>query len=154
MEIVEQPVPDRVKKVLCIEDEFFISELYERALKKAGYDVTTALNGSDGLEIARAGSYDIVLLDLMVPGMDGMEILRALRDPQASPGFRSKIIITTNLEQDDATRSEVERQADGYLIKASITPKELVAYLSKINDVQLDKTPEQAQLPEQNVTQA
>ncbi len=132
MEIIEQHEPARVKKILCIEDEFFISELYERALKKAGYDVTSALNGADGLEIAKTGSYDIILLDLMVPGMNGMEILRILRDPEKTPGFHSRIIITTNLEQDDATRAEVEAQADGYLIKAAITPKELVAFLDKL----------------------
>lgn len=127
-----EPTTTPPKKILCIEDEYFISELYERALKKAGYDVTTALNGADGLEIARTGSYDIVLLDLMVPGMDGMEILRNLRDPEQTPGFRSKIIITTNLEQDDETRAEVEAQADGYLIKAAITPNELVSFLNKL----------------------
>lgn len=132
VEIIEQPTPTRQKRVLCIEDEYFISELYERALKKAGYDVTTALNGDDGLEIAQTNSYDIVLLDLMVPGMTGIDILRALRDPAKSPGFQSKIIITTNLEQAEETRAEVEAQADGYLIKAAITPKELVAFLDKL----------------------
>lgn len=120
------------KRVLCIEDEFFISELYERALRNAGYMATTVLNGSDGLQLAQTGHYDVVLLDLMVPGVTGMEILRTLRDTSLTPGFSSKIIITTNLDQDDETRAEVEQQADGYLIKAAITPKELVAFLDKL----------------------
>lgn len=132
VEIVETPEPTRVRRILCIEDEYFISELYERALKKAGYDVTTALNGSDGLEIAQTNGYDVVLLDLMVPGMHGIEILRTLRDPKKSPGFSSRIIITTNLDQDEETRKEVESQADGYLIKAAITPKELVQYINQL----------------------
>lgn len=132
VEIVEALEPTRQKRILCIEDEYFISELYERALRKAGYDVTTALNGMDGLEIAQTNSYDVVLLDLMVPGMTGMEILRALRDPKKSPGFSSRIIITTNLDQDETTRAEVEKQADGYLIKAAITPKELVSFIDKL----------------------
>lgn len=132
VEVVEQQESAKVTKVLCIEDEFFISELYERALKKAGYEVTTALNGNDGLEIAKTGGYDIILLDLMVPGIDGMEVLRRLRDPSLTPAVGSKIIITTNLEQDENTRAEVEAQADGYLIKAAITPKELVAFLDKL----------------------
>ena len=121
------------KRVLCIEDEFFISELYERALRNAGYQATTVLNGSDGVQLAQTGSYDIVLLDLMVPGTTGIEILRTLRDPNLTPGFKSKIIITTNLDQDDETRAEVEQQADGYIIKAAITPKELVAFLDKLD---------------------
>ncbi len=122
----------KTKNILCIEDEFFISELYERALKKAGYNITTVLNGTDGLQVAQTNNYDLILLDLMVPGTMGMEILRTLRDPAKSPGFNSKIVITTNLDQDDKTRAELENQADGYLIKAAITPKELVEFVSKI----------------------
>lgn len=124
---------EKKPKILCIEDEFFISELYERALRKAGYDVTTTLNGSDGLQVAQTDHYDIVLLDLMVPGLTGMEILRELRDQTKSPNFRGKIIITTNLDQDENTRAEVESQADGYLIKAAITPKELVSFLDQLS---------------------
>lgn len=117
---------------MCIEDEFFISELYERALKKSGHQVTTALNGQDGLQIAQTNNYDIVLLDLMVPGMTGMEILRILKDPNQSPGFNSKVIITTNLDQNDETRAELEAQADAYIVKATITPKELASFIDKV----------------------
>lgn len=123
--------PITPKNILCIEDEFFISELYERALKKSGHKVTTALNGQDGLEIAQTNGYDIILLDLMVPGMTGMEILRVLRDPSKSPGFHGKIIITTNLDQNDEMRAELEKQADGYIVKAAITPKELAQFVSE-----------------------
>lgn len=120
-------------KILCIEDEFFISELYTRALKKAGYDVTAALNGVDGLQLAQTDQYDIILLDLMVPDMTGMDILRVLRDEKKTPHLHGKIIITTNLVQDDDARKEIESQADGYVIKADVTPKELVNYLSQID---------------------
>src|SRR5690606_16790928 len=135
VEIIEQPEPTRTKKVLCIEDEFFISELYERALKKAGYHVTTALNGSDGLEIAKTGGYDFVLLDLVVPGMQGVEILRELRDPAKSYGFSRKLILSSRLEQDENSPAEVEAQADGYVNNAASTPKELVTFLGKTQDV-------------------
>ena len=133
--MINQTPPDQTitpKRVLCIEDEFFIGELYERALRKAGYEVATVLNGVDGLQVAQTNQYDVVLLDLMVPGMTGIEILRMLRDPKVSPGFKSKIVITTNLDQEDSTRAEIETQADGYLIKANITPKELVAFVNKL----------------------
>lgn len=121
------------RKVLCIEDEFFISELYQRALDRAGYSTTVVLNGTDGLQLAQTNKYDIVLLDLMVPGLTGMEILHSLKDPELSPGFSSKIVITTNLDQDEQTKAEVEHIADGYIIKAAITPKELVAFLDKFD---------------------
>ncbi len=130
--MTETPQKAAGKKVLCIEDEYFIGELYERALRKAGYSATVVLNGTDGLQVAQTNEYDIILLDLMIPGLTGMEVLRALRDPNTSANFKSKIIITTNLDQDDKTKTEVESRADGYLIKAAITPKELVAYLDKL----------------------
>jgi len=132
--IPQPPAPQAPSalKVLCVEDEYFISELYDRALRKAGYDVTNALNGTDGLKLAQTNTYDIILLDLMVPGLTGMEILRILRDTTQTPELKSKIIITTNLVQDDAARKEIESHADGYIIKADITPRELVTFLQKL----------------------
>lgn len=120
------------KKVLCVEDEHFISELYVRALTKAGYEVTVEVDGQRGLELAQSNQFDIVLLDLMVPTITGIEVLRHLRNKSETPTLRSKIIITTNLEQRDDIRADIESQADGYLVKAEITPRELVDFLSTI----------------------
>lgn len=125
-------MPDTQKKILCIEDELFISELYSRALIKAGYDVTVEFDGKKGLAAAQTDQYDIILLDLMVPNMTGTEILRVLRDPAQTPKLHAKIIITTNLEQREETRAEIEQQADGYLVKAEMTPSELVNILATI----------------------
>jgi CheY-like chemotaxis protein len=124
--------PGTGKKVLCIEDEHFISELYERALKKDGYAVTTIVDGKAGLEAALTDTYDIILLDLMVPTMTGIEVLHNLRGTDQPPKIHSKIIITTNLEQRDDIRANIERHADGYLVKAEITPHELVNFLNSI----------------------
>jgi DNA-binding response OmpR family regulator len=118
--------------ILCIEDEFFISELYARALNKAGYETTVSMNGDDGLQLAKTNTYDIILLDLMIPGKYGVDILRELRDTARTPHLKSKIIITTNLDVDEATRAELEKLADGYIVKADITPKELVGMLQTI----------------------
>src|SRR3982751_171040 len=114
------------RTVLCIEDEHFISELYARALTKAGYQVTVIADGAEALVAAQTNKYDIILLDLMVPNLTGIEILRALRDPARVPPLRSKIIITTNLEQREDVRADIEKQADGYVVKAELTPHELV----------------------------
>lgn len=128
----ENNTPSNGLHVLCVEDEFFISELYDRALRKAGYEVTTALNGNDGLKLAQTDKYDIILLDLMVPGVSGMDILKTLRNPVETPHLHSRIVITTNLVQDDVVRQQIESQADGYIIKADITPNELVKFLEKL----------------------
>lgn len=120
------------KKVLCIEDEHFIGELYDRALSKAGYQTTLAIDGAEGLKLAQTDEFDIILLDLMVPNVTGIEILRALRDPAQTPHLKAKIIITTNLEQRDDVRADIEKQADGYVVKAELTPHEMVAVLDNL----------------------
>lgn len=126
-------VPASPKKVLCVEDEHFISELYARALTKAGYQVDVELDGRKGLAKAQSDAYDIILLDLMVPSMTGIEVLRTLRDPRLTPKLHARVIVTTNLEQRDDIRDDIEAQADGYLVKAEITPRELVEFLSRLN---------------------
>ncbi len=121
------------KKILCIEDELFIGELYSRALQKAGYEVTVELDGQKGLELAQTNRFDIILLDLMIPTITGIDVLRQLRDPAKTPKLKAKIIITTNLEQRDEIKADIESQADGYIVKANITPRELVEFLGSID---------------------
>jgi DNA-binding response OmpR family regulator len=124
------------KKILCIEDESFISELYARALRRAGYDVTTLISGIDGLRAAQSNEYDIILLDLMIPGMTGFEVLRQLRSRPDK--LKAKILITTNLDQTEDSKDELESMADGYLIKAEFTPRQLV---NIINDIAAGNQP-------------
>lgn len=119
-------------KVLCIEDEHFISELYERALTKAGYQVNTVIDGPAGLVEAQTNAYDIILLDIMLPNMGGLEILSILRDPAKTPNLKAKIIITTNLDQGVEGRAAVESRADGYIVKAEVTPKQVVEFLQQL----------------------
>lgn len=129
---MEPPVNQTAtRKVLIIEDEHFISELYVRALTKAGYEVTVEIDGQKGLELAKTDQFDIILLDLMIPTITGIEVLRHLRGPNA-PKLKAKIVITTNLEQREEIRADIESQADAYLVKAEITPKELVEFLNTI----------------------
>src|SRR5215469_2251160 len=120
------------KKILVVEDEHFIGELYNRALTRAGFDVTVIVDGLKGLQEAQTDKYDIILLDLMVPNLTGIEILRRLRDTAQTPKLHSKVIITTNLEQREEIRSDIESRADGYLVKAEVTPRELVEFLNTI----------------------
>lgn len=123
--------PSRGRNILCVEDERFISELYVRALTKAGYQVTVESDGKKALALAQTNQFDIILLDLMIPTMTGIDVLRQLRGAGQKP-LKSKIVITTNLEQREDIRADIEKQADAYLVKAEITPKELVAFLDTI----------------------
>lgn len=130
----DQPSPQfgAHRKVLCIEDEHFISELYVRALSRAGYEVTVEVDGQKGLGLAQTDQFDIILLDLMIPTITGIEVLRHLRNTAETLKLHSKIIITTNLEQREDIRADIEKQADGYIVKAEITPRELVEFLNTI----------------------
>lgn len=120
------------KRILCIEDERFISELYTRALEKANYEVKVVADGEEGLHEAVNGNYDLILLDIMLPTMNGVDMLYKMKDQNVQPPMQSKIIITTNLDQKEDIRKKVEQMADGYLIKAEITPRELVNYIQQI----------------------
>ena len=121
------------KKVLIIEDEFLIGELYARALEKEGYQAELVIDGEQALGKAQSNEYDIILLDLMLPNRDGIEILKTLRNPDLTPGFKAKIIITTNIEERNDIKKEIEAAADGYVIKADITPYELVDLVNSVN---------------------
>lgn len=120
------------RSILCIEDEHFIGELYSRALTKSGYTVTLIPDGVQALAAAQTDQYDIILLDLMVPNLTGIEILRALRDPTKTPHLKAKIIIATNLEEREDVRQDIQNQADGYVVKAELTPHELVEFIDHI----------------------
>lgn len=126
---MEEVKPNGIK-ILCVEDEHFISELYNRALNKAGYEVKTVLDGLEALKEAQTDKYDIILLDIMLPNMTGLEILDTLRAPDAPP-LKAKIIIATNLEQSEENRLAVEEKADAYVVKAEMTPRQLVEFLTQ-----------------------
>lgn len=118
------------KRVLCIEDERFIGELYKRSLDKAGYKTDIITDGQLGLDAILTDQYDIVLLDIMVPQILGIDILHTVREKM--PNLKAKIIITTNLEQNEESRKAIEAEADGYLIKAEITPRQLAEFLNEL----------------------
>ena len=123
-----------IKTILCVEDDRFIGEMYVRSLQKAGYDVTWVVNGNDGLVAARNQNFDLIILDLMLPEQRGDQILDALRNNNVDLVPNSKILIMTNFEQDEASRRSVMSRVDGYLIKADITPRNLIEVVKQMDD--------------------
>lgn len=122
-----------IKSILCIEDDRFIGEMYVRSLKKAGYDVDWMVDGNDGLVAARNKHYDLILLDIMLPERRGTEILQALRGQGEDMIPDTRVIVMTNFEQDDESRTAMANNADAYLIKAEITPKKLLSVIDKLS---------------------
>jgi DNA-binding response OmpR family regulator len=118
--------------VLVVEDDDFIGELYARSLTKAGFRIQVVRDGTEALKLAQTNTFHVILLDLMIPGASGMEVLGQLHRGDGTRLITSKIIITTNMDQSDAVRKKLEELADGYLIKAEITPRELVDFVHSV----------------------
>ena len=123
-----------IKTILCVEDDRFIGEMYVRSLQKAGYDVTWVVDGNDGLVAARNQHFDLIILDLMLPEQRGDQILDALRNNDVDLIPNSKVLIMTNFEQDEASRTSVMSRVDGYLIKADITPRNLIEVVKQMDN--------------------
>ena len=113
------------KTILFIEDDKPISEMYARILERHGYKVDFAYDGAEGLSKALAKHYDLILLDIMMPGMTGMQVLQELRGADGKGNDDTRIIILTNLAQDKTSQEALKAQADGYIIKADIVPSQL-----------------------------
>lgn len=122
------------KKILIVEDDQFLREFYQELLQEEGYIVDVAAEGEGGLAKIQEIEYDLVLLDIMLPKKDGMEILKELKThPPKSSNI--KIVVLTNLGQESVIKQCFEFGADGYLIKSALNPdqvlQELKSYLKK-----------------------
>ncbi|AGL62560.1 Response regulator receiver protein [Candidatus Saccharimonas aalborgensis] len=121
-----------IKTILCIEDDRFIGEMYVRSLQHAGYTVDWMVDGNDGLVAARNRRYDLILLDIMLPEMRGSDILRALRGEGKDLIPGTHVLVMTNFDQDEESRTAMEHDVDGYLIKAEITPRKLLEVITSL----------------------
>ncbi len=116
--------------ILIVEDDKFLRELMSRKLREEGYEVEEAIDGEEGLKQAQEGSPDIILLDLILPGMDGFEVLENIKeDPKLS---EVPLIILSNLGQRDDIEKGLRLGADDYLVKAHFTPTEIIDKIKKV----------------------
>lgn len=122
-----------IHTVLVIEDDRFIGEMYIRSLRKAGYEVDWMVDGNDGLVAARNKPYDLMLLDIMLPEKKGSEILDELRGHGKDEIPGTKVLVMTNFDQDDESRSAMQKYTQGYLIKAEITPRKLLEIIASLD---------------------
>lgn len=112
------------KKILLIEDEDDIRALYVEILNDAGYSVFEATDGNSGIDAAREQDWDLLLLDIMLPGQDGVQVLSQMK--AESIGTGKPIILLTNLGSEHVINECFKLGADGYLIKSQITPDKIV----------------------------
>ena len=116
---------ETAKKILLIEDDLYTRELFEEILKDAGFVVTVALDGELGFNKMLEGGYDLILLDIIMPLMDGLEVLTKLKS--ATPKQKNgPVVMLTNLSHDPIIKDALSKGANGYLIKSDLTPEMFV----------------------------
>ena len=117
------------KKILIIEDDKFLRELISRKLSSEGFNIVDAVDGEEGVRKIKSETPDLVLLDLILPGIDGFEVLtQAKKDPKTAS---IPVIVLSNLGQKQDIERGLKLGAVDYLIKANFTPGEIIKKAEK-----------------------
>jgi len=119
-------------KIAIVEDDYAIAAMYDFKLRACGYEVATAPDGREGLALAGSFYPDLILLDLMMPEMNGDKMLEKLR--QTDWGAKIRVIILTNLSKDEAPHGLRFLNVDRYIVKAHHTPSQVVAVVKDVLD--------------------
>jgi DNA-binding response OmpR family regulator len=111
-------------KILLVEDDLSIRELYARTLRKGGFEVLEVEDGERGLQEIQESKYDLILLDIMLPKISGIDILKKLHEAGGNSAHR-RIVMLTNLDTDSMVYTCLSLGASGYLIKDQVQPYDL-----------------------------
>lgn len=120
-----------MKKILFVEDDDYFRELYSEQLRSEGYEVIECNDGAEALKKTLEKKPDLVILDIMLPVMNGLDVLKKIKEGEATRN--TKVVLLTNLGQEGIIKEGFKLGADGYLMKPALTPaqmlKEMTAYL-------------------------
>ncbi len=118
------------RRILIVEDDRFLRKAAEATLRRQGFTVLTAVDGEEALRLARAEVPDLILLDLIMPKVQGFEVLRALKaDPATAP---IPVIVMSNLGQAHDVEQALASGAVTYLVKANLSLQELVKRVEEV----------------------
>jgi DNA-binding response OmpR family regulator len=117
-------------KILLVEDDPFLLSMYSTKFELEGFTVLSADNGEDGLRLSTGENIDIILLDILMPKMNGFEVLEELKKNDKTK--KIPVILLTNLNQKDEIERGLALGADDYLIKAHFMPSEVVEKIKKV----------------------
>lgn len=113
------------KKILIVEDDQFLREFYQELLSSEGFMIDVAEDGEIAFGKIKAGGYDLVLLDIMLPKKDGLQILRDLKNaPPKTPN--GSIVVLTNIGQDSIIKTCFDLGASGYMVKSALNPDQVL----------------------------
>ncbi len=117
-------------KVAIIEDDVSIVQMYKTKFTQSGYEVETAGDGITGLQLINRFKPDVILLDLMMPNMDGFDMLSSLR--HQARGDEAKVIVLTNMGDAETATKLIKLSADDYIVKAEMTPSQVEERVQKL----------------------
>ena len=118
------------KNILVIEDDKFLRELISQKLLKEGYNLSEAIDGEEGIRKIKEEKPDLVLLDLILPGIDGFEVLSKAKEDQEIKDI--PVIVLSNLGQKEDVEKGIGLGAVDYLVKAHFTPSEIIQKVKNI----------------------
>ncbi|OGE06377.1 hypothetical protein A3I53_00760 [Candidatus Curtissbacteria bacterium RIFCSPLOWO2_02_FULL_40_13b] len=120
-----------VKTILLIEDDGILIDMYRKLLLNHGYNVNTAIDGEDGLKKALEDHPNLILLDIRIPKMDGMTVLKHLRAD--TWGKNAKVIILTNLDATDhILQGVVDDHPSYYMVKSNTRPEIVLEHIKEV----------------------
>ncbi len=119
-----------MKSILLVEDDPFLVDIYTTKLKQTGFKVKVVTDGEDVFKVLKEESFDVVILDIVLPNVDGWEVLKRIK--QDSGLKDTKVIILSNLGQKTEVEKGLKLGAIKYLIKAYYTPSEVVEEIKKV----------------------
>ena len=117
-------MPEGVRRVLLAEDDRFLRRAAEARLRRHGLEVLTAADGEEALRVARAEPLDLILLDVIMPKLDGFQVLKALKEDEATA--RIPVIVLSNLGQERDVAQAKALGALAFLVKAHLSLQDLV----------------------------
>lgn len=120
----------QLTKVLLVEDDKMILDMYTLKFSQEGYKVYSADNGKEGLDLAKKEQPDVILLDIILPQMDGFSVLKRLKSDNSTKNI--PVVLLTNLGQDGDVKKGLELGAIDYLIKANYTPSQVVEKIKSL----------------------
>jgi CheY-like chemotaxis protein len=121
---------DNKKHILVVEDYPYTRELYEEVLTEHGYAVTCASDGREAMSVVKKGVYDLVLLDMMMPIVNGVGFLKYLKSLDIAK--KPHVILLTNLAHEQVINEALALGAHSYFIKSELNPDELLSHISKV----------------------
>ena len=117
-------MPERARRVLLAEDDRFLRRAAETRLRQHGLEVLTAVDGEEALRLARSEPLDLILLDVVMPKLEGFEVLRLLKEDPATA--RIPVIVLSNLGQERDVSQAMALGAVAFLVKAHLSLQDLV----------------------------